>query len=191
MLASPIALRLREEGRMERFIADLVQKFEAGKMDRREFCQTVALAATVYAAGDAAQGQPSTGFKVLGINHFSYTCPDYKKPRDFFTSVFGLETAKDTGERANLMFGPGPGKGGTFMIVRNPVSNNKPAPQAVIDHFCFTLSNWNEERVRSAIKAKGLEISGGRNGSLHVLAPYNYDVQFANAVEENAFRRGA
>jgi hypothetical protein len=60
----------------------------------------------------------------------------------------------------------------------------------VIDHFCFTLSNWNEERVRAAIKAKGSEISGGRNGSLHVLAPYGYDVQFANDVEENAFRHG-
>ena len=44
-------------------------------------------------------------------------------------------------------------------------------------------------RVRAAIKAKGLEISGGRDGSLHVLAPYNYDVQFANDVEENAFRQ--
>ncbi len=172
---------------MERFIADLVRGFEGGKMDRREFCQTVALAATVYAAGEEANAQTSSGFKVLGINHFSYTCPDYTKPRDFFTSVFGLETAKDTGERANLMFGPEPGNGGTFMIARNPIRNNRPPPQAVIDRFCFTLSNWNEARVRAAIRAKGLEISGGRVGSLHVLAPYNYDVQFANDVEENAF----
>ncbi len=175
---------------MERFIADLVKRFEGGKMDRREFCQTVALAATVYAAGEDANAQTSSGFNVLGINHFSYTCPDYTKPRDFFTTVFGLEIAKDTGERANLMFGPEPGTGGTFMIVRNPVNNKRPAPQAVIDHFCFTLSNWNEARVRAAIKAKGSEISGGRDGSLHVLAPYGYDVQFANDVEENAFRHG-
>ena len=175
---------------MERFIADLVKRFESGKMDRREFCQTVALAATVYAAGDGANAQPSTGFKVLGINHFSYTGPDYTKARDFFTSVFGLEIAKDTGQRANLMFGPEPGKGGTFMIARNPVTNNRPPPRAVIDHFCFTLSNWNEERVRAAMRAKGLEISGGRNGSLHVLDPSsNYDIQFANDFEENAFRR--
>jgi hypothetical protein len=44
--------------------------------------------------------------------------------------------------------------------------------------------------VRGAIKAKGLEISGGRDGSLHVLDPFSYDVQFANIIEENAFRRG-
>jgi catechol 2,3-dioxygenase-like lactoylglutathione lyase family enzyme len=125
---------------------------------------------------------------VLGINHFSYTCPDYTKPKEFFTSVFGLESAKDTGDRTNLMFGPAPGDGGTFMIARNLFNDKRPRPQAYIDHFCFTLSNWNEARVRAAIRAKGLQISGGRDGSLHVQAPYNYDVQFANAVEENAFR---
>jgi catechol 2,3-dioxygenase-like lactoylglutathione lyase family enzyme len=176
---------------MEGLIADLVKRFESGKMDRREFCQTVALAATVYAAGEGANAETSSGFTVLGINHFSYTCPDYTKARDFFTSVFGLDVAKDTGQRANLTFGPEPGKGGTFMIARNPVNNNRPMPQAVIDHFCFTLSSWNEERVRAAIRAKGLELSGGRNGSLHVLDPnYHYDIQFANDVEENAFRHG-
>jgi len=107
---------------MERFIAGLVKDFESGKVDRREFCKTVALAATVYAAGDAAQAQPTRGFKVLGVNHISYTCPDYTRARDFFINVFGLESAPghDTGARANLMFGPQPGKGGSFIVTRNP-----------------------------------------------------------------------
>jgi catechol 2,3-dioxygenase-like lactoylglutathione lyase family enzyme len=177
---------------MERFIAALVKDFESGKVDRREFCTTVALAATVYAAGDAAQAQPAHGFKVLGVNHISYTCPDYTRARDFFINVFGLENAPghDTGQRANLMFGPEQGKGGSFIVTRNPAANNnKPASPAYIDHFCFTLSNWDEARVRAAMKAKGPEISGGRPGSLHVLDAYNYDIQFANIVEENAFKR--
>jgi catechol 2,3-dioxygenase-like lactoylglutathione lyase family enzyme len=176
---------------MERFIADLVKSFESGKIDRREFCKTVALAATVYAAGDAAQAQATRGFKVIGVNHISYTCPDYTRARDFFINVFGLENAPghDDGKRANLMFGPEQGKGGSFIVTRNPGSNNKPSAQAYVDHFCFTLSNWDETRVRAAIKAKGQEISGGRDGSLHVLDPYSYDIQFANIAEENAFRR--
>lgn len=177
---------------MERFIAGLVKDFESGKLDRREFCTTVALAATVYAAGDAAQAQPARGFKVLGVNHISYTCPDYTRARDFFINVFDLENAPghDTGARANLMFGPEQGKGGSFIVTRNPAAaNNKPASPAYIDHFCFTLSNWDEVRVRAAMKAKGPEISGGRPGSLHVLDAYNYDIQFANIVEENAFKR--
>ena len=177
---------------MERFIADLVKQFEGGAIDRREFCQTVALAAAVYATGDAANAQTGTGFKVLGINHLSYSCPDYTKARDFYTSVFGLENApgKDNGKQTNLMFGPPPGKGGSFLVARNARPSDRPAARAVVDHICFTLSNWNEERVRGTMKAKGHEISGGRDGSLHVLDPFNYDVQFANIVEEDAFRRG-
>src|SRR5216683_4947723 len=58
--------------RMERFIADLVQGLDGGKIDRREFCKSVALAAAVYGAGDAAQAQVQRGFKIIGINHMSY-----------------------------------------------------------------------------------------------------------------------
>src|SRR5205807_7675005 len=107
---------IREGSRMERFIADLVKNYESGKVDRREFCKTVALAATVYAAGDAANAQAPRGFKMLGINHISYTCPDYTKVRDWYVSVLGMESTpgKDSGKRANLMFGPEPGKGGAF-----------------------------------------------------------------------------
>ena len=178
---------------MERFIADLVRNFESGKLDRREFCKTVALAATVYAAGDAANAQAPRGFKVIGVNHLSYTCPDYTRARDFQINVFGLENApgKDDGKRANLMFGPEPGKGGSFIVTRNAdaTPSNRPPAQAYIDHYCYTLSNWDEARVRAAIKAKGQEISGGRPGSLHVLDPFNYDIQFAGIAEENAFKR--
>jgi len=46
---------IREDHGMERFIADLVKSFESGKIDRRQFCETVSIAATVFAAGGAAQ----------------------------------------------------------------------------------------------------------------------------------------
>jgi catechol 2,3-dioxygenase-like lactoylglutathione lyase family enzyme len=174
---------------MERFIADLVQAFETGSLSRREFCQTVALAATVYAAGDAADAEPAHGFKVLGINHISYSCADYIKARDFYTSVLGMESApgRDNGKRASLMFGPEPGKGGSFMGVRT-FEAKAPGP-AIVDHICYTISDWNEARVRATLKAKGLGVTG-RDGSLHVYDPFDYDVQIASAAAENAFRRG-
>jgi hypothetical protein len=177
---------------MEKFIAGLVKDFEIGKVDRREFCKTAALAATVYAAGDAANAQAPRGFKVIGVNHISHTSPDYTRARDFFINVFGLENTPghDTGQRANLMFGPEQGKGGSFLVTRNPgPASNKKQSDAYIDHFCFTLSNWNEASVRAAIEAKGQKVSGGRPGSLHVLDPYGYDIQYASIAEENAFKR--
>ena len=107
---------------MERFIANLVKDFESGKVDRRQFCETVALAATVYAAGEgAANAAPAQGFKVIAINHISYACADYRKARDFYSSVFGMTPVPqaDNGREARLMFGPPPGQGGSFLIPRN------------------------------------------------------------------------
>ena len=172
---------------MERFIADLVKKFESGKMDRREFCQTVALAAAVYGAGDAANAQATRGFKMIGINHISYACPDYAKARDFYTSVFGMESTpgKDNGKRANLMFGPEPGKGGSFIVARTAPNDAKPS-KAVVDHVCYTIPNWNDARVNATLKAHGLNPTG-RSGSVNVLDPFNYSVQLASSEAENPF----
>jgi len=93
--------------------------------------------------------------------------------------------------RANLAFGPEPDKGGNFVVVHNPGANPPKPTQAVIDHVCYTISNWDEGKVRAALKAKGFDKPTGRDGSLHVYDPFDYDVQIANAVQENAFRRGA
>src|SRR5207248_11078260 len=119
----------REDHGMERFIADLVKSFESGKIDRRQFCETVALATTVFAAGSAAQAAPARGLKMLGVNHISYACADYRVARDWYAKVFNTKIYNDKGMgRANLAFGgPEPGKGGAFIITRNFGANEKPA----------------------------------------------------------------
>src|SRR6185503_2496752 len=63
---------------MERFIDRLIDEFDSGKLGRREFCETMALATAVLASGGAAaNAAPSRGFTMLGVNHISYQCPDY------------------------------------------------------------------------------------------------------------------
>src|SRR5437899_11884363 len=81
-----------DDHRMERFIAGLVKDFERGKLDRREFCQRVALAAVVYGTGEAATAQATRGFKMIGINHTSCPWPDHGKARDYSTPAIGLES---------------------------------------------------------------------------------------------------
>ena len=58
----------------------------------------------------------------------------------------------------------------------------------MVDHVCYTIADWDEQKVRGALKAKSLEV-GGREGSLHVFDPFGYDVQIASAAGENAFKR--
>src|ERR1700680_3195816 len=171
---------------MERFIADLVKDFETAKVNRRQFCETLALAATVYAAGEsAANAAPARGLTMLGINHLSYNCPDYARARDWYTSVFGMESTpgKDSGKRANLMFGPAPGKGGNFAVTRTGETTS--AAKATVDHICYTIANGDEAKVRAALKAATGQNPTGRDGSLHVYDPFDYDVQIANSVQEN------
>ena len=174
---------------MERFIADLVRNFESGRINRRQFCEAVTLAATVYAAGDAAKAQPARGLKMLGINHISYSCADYTKVRDFYVKHLGMESVpgKDNGSRANLMFGPEPGKGGSFVVARNSPANPRPQAQAFVDHICYTIPNWDDARVDAALKATGRPFTA-RPGNKNVLDPFNYPVQLANIEEENPWK---
>jgi catechol 2,3-dioxygenase-like lactoylglutathione lyase family enzyme len=175
---------------MERFIENLIRDFESGRINRRQFCETFALAASVYASGASAANAPARGFRMLGVNHIAYDCPDYRPARDFYTSVFGLENIKEDGmTRANLAFGPPQGAGGGFLVVRNTPANAPPRARSTVDHVCFTVQNWDETKVRAALAARNLE-PNGRPGSWHVFDPYDFDLQFGNSVEENGFRRG-
>ncbi|HEX3484163.1 MAG TPA: VOC family protein [Micropepsaceae bacterium] len=171
---------------MEKFIAGLVKDFESGKINRRQFCETVALAATVYAAGDAAKAAPAKGLKMLGVNHVSYACTDYKVARDWYAKVFNTQIYNDKGMgRANLAFGPEQGKGGSFLITRNFGNNEKPAP-ATVDHICYTVANWDDAKVNDALKAAGTTPLG-RKGSVNVYDPYGFQVQIASIDGENPF----
>lgn len=172
---------------MERFIAGLVKDFESGKINRRQFCETVALAATVYAAGDPAKAAPAKGLKMLGVNHVSYACADYRVARDWYAKVFNTPIYNDKGkDRANLAFGPEQGKGGSFLITRNFGPNPpKPAP-AVVDHICYTVANWDDTRVNADLKAAGTN-PVGRKGSVNIYDPYGFQVQIASIDGENPF----
>ena len=173
---------------MERFIADLVKRFETGNISRRDFCEGVALAATVYAAGGAtANAAPASGLKMLGVNHISYACSDYRVARDWYAKVFNTKIYNDKGMgRANLAFGgPEQGKGGAFIITRNFGANEQPA-RAVVDHVCYTVANWDDTRVNNALKAAGTNPTG-RKGSVNVYDPNNYQVQIASIDGENPF----
>src|SRR5438477_36155 len=83
---------------------------------------------------------------------------------------------------ANLMFGPEPGKGGSFMVARNarPAADLPQPVRSVVDHICYTIPDWDEERVSAALKATGRPFTN-RPGNKTVVDPFNYPVQIANS----------
>jgi catechol 2,3-dioxygenase-like lactoylglutathione lyase family enzyme len=178
---------------MEKFISGLVKDFEAGKISRRDFCEAVALAAVVYGAGDAAKAAPAKGLKMLGVNHISYSCDDYRKARDFYAKTTSMQVLNDNSKnRANLAFGAEPGKGGAFLVARNFGANqsHQPGPSQV-DHICYTIANWNDQRLMASLTAAGtkpVDRNPGGN-SINIFDPNHYQVQLASIVGENAWRK--
>lgn len=177
---------------MERFMDGLVRDFEAGKISRRQFCEAAALAAAVYGAGDAAKAAPARGFRILGVNHISYSCENYAQIRDYYSSVLGMEVINDNHrDRANLAFGPEPGKGGAFVVVRNFGNTPRQPGAAQVDHICYTVPDWNDKRVMAELTAAGTKpvIRNPGGQSINVFDPNHYQVQLASIAGENAWRK--
>ena len=173
---------------MERFIDRLIAQFDSGELSRREFCETMAVATAVLASGGAAANAAApSGFTMLGVNHISYQCPDYRMARDFYRDVFGMQVVNDKGMgRANLAYGPAPENGGNFLVVHNPGNAPRPPTEGFVDHICFTIANWDEPKIKSELAAQGLaQRSRGGNGTMRVLDPFDFDIQFGNHIAEN------
>src|ERR1700751_584814 len=72
------------EDTMETFVATKLNEFETGKITRRKLIEALTLAATAGgAAGSAAAQTPDPALKAQLINHFSYTCPNFREAADW------------------------------------------------------------------------------------------------------------
>ncbi len=90
-------------------------------------------------------------FKIKTINHVTLTIANGSRERDFYQTVFGLPVRAMQGDGVTLAIGEG-----TDGIVFNASANN---PNAVsgINHACFTIENFDPERVMATLVENGLE----------------------------------
>src|ERR1700751_5417121 len=91
---------------MEGFVAQKLNEFETGKISRRRLIETLTLAATAAGAASAARAQPSDpALEAQLINHFSYTCPNFRQAADWYSKVFNLDQVGPTNRDVALPFG--------------------------------------------------------------------------------------
>src|ERR1051326_34571 len=204
---------------MDALIHTVLNQFETGKISRRTAIETLAVAAmTIYGAekfaGSELVAAPSAAAIVpdrvpldaLLVNHISYTCPDYRKARDFYADLMGMHVVDDRPDasnpqygQCNLMFGSGSksetpygAPGGTplsFLLPRsrNPQGqqgglrggNAQPESQVTIDHIAYTIADWDTKKVEEILKARGLNPRPDTPNSFHVTDPHNYDLQIS------------
>jgi len=149
---------------MEHIIAKLVQEFEHGRLSRRELIQSLAaVAASSIATSPAAAAQPKGRvFTATAFNHVSYQVADYRKSRDFYAGLFGMQVAHDNGGECELVFG------NNILIVRNrdrgiQQSPAQPSGTPRVDHIAYTVAGWDTDKsVKLALKAelerRGLQV---------------------------------
>jgi catechol 2,3-dioxygenase-like lactoylglutathione lyase family enzyme len=179
---------------MEGMIANLLSKFEQGKMTRRELVQSLAIAATgahaltspVAAEVVTPAASSVATFKTASLDHISYAVADYGRSRDFYADLMGWEVRSDNGEsQASLRIGDV-----GDIIIRNsrqPMSQareGRPPLTGVINHVSWRIEDFDTDSVKEELESRGLnprrdQAGGNDYDSYHVLDPDGWDLQIA------------
>lgn len=160
-------------------IAKLVEAFENGKINRRELIRSLAIATGSAGAAVPAIAADSV-LQATGVLHISYQVKDYKKTRDFYTNLLGMKVVKDTGQRCDLHVG------NEVIIIRNTTlssASSKPAEKAGVDHLCYSIANWNRDRIFNTLKQRGYKPEPEGDRDLQVKDPDGYHIQLSARQE--------
>ena len=133
---------------MEPIINDMVQRFEHGRLSRRELIQGLSLLVTASQAQAAASGpiQP-TGIVAAGIDHVSVLVSDLERSAAFYKNLFGLTVLSEDQEHGILRLG------NKHVII----SIRKEKPYGTVDHFGVRIENFNKAAVTQTLQQHGLK----------------------------------
>ena len=192
------------------FAATKLNEYEEGKISRRQLIESIVLAATATgaAAGTAAAQPQPVGVVAAGVNHVSYTCPDFKKAADWYSKVFNLDQVGLKDNEVTLPFGKMGEKPYnvtandvplTFLLMRTrplfgtPGGGNAPRPKPtnVVNHMAYTVADFETNRVQAELKAMGVEnIRATGPNAIHMNDAFGYDVEICG-LANSALTDGA
>lgn len=125
---------------METTISKIVQKYERGKISRRELISGLALLA---AAPRPAAAAPASTFKGLGFNHLALDVTDVTRSRDFYMKHLGMNVLRESASDCFLGLGP------DFLALFK-------REKAEMDHFCIAIDNFQVDAATEELKRQGL-----------------------------------
>ena len=116
----------------------LLNLYESRAIDRRRFLEGLGIAAAAAAIPASASAAPTGLLHVTGVNHFEIKSVDFRKTRDFYQQLFGLE-AETRADRAVVAM-----PGGAYLSIGavRPEQASK-----LIDHFCFGVTEFADPRT--------------------------------------------
>lgn len=153
---------------MEPIINDMVQRFERGRLSRRELIQglSLLLAASQVKAAPADTIQP-TGIAAAGIDHVSVLVSDLERSATFYKNLFGLTVLSEDKEHGILRLGS------KHVII----SIRKEKPYGTVDHFGVRVENFNKDAVTHTLEQHGLKPDENWQYGYYVKDPDGMNVQ--------------
>lgn len=132
---------------MHNEITHLVEKFETGKITRRQLVARLGTLVAVLSGAGKVLGQekPPSTFEAVGLNHIALRVPDVPRSRDFYRKHLGLTIARDGGENNCFL-----NCGDNFVAL---FRGDEPR----MDHYCYSVKNYDVRMAEEKLRAEGLE----------------------------------
>ena len=150
---------------METIIADLVNRFEGGRLTRRQLIQGLSM--LVANGSSAASAAQTAGLRGTGIDHVSILVEDLQRSATFYQNVFGMTPLSEDKPNQILRLG----------MKRTIVSLRHEGPAGVVDHFAISVENFNTQAVTERLVPHGLNPQQNVQFGFHVKDPDGVVVQ--------------
>lgn len=150
---------------MDTVICDLIDRFDAGTLSRRQLIQGLTV---LSAAGNAIPAAAqSTPFAARGIDHISIQVSDLRRSIEFYQKIFGLAILNEDTPNAIVRMG----------VTKTIVSLHQKPPLGIVDHFAIAIDNFNTESATATLQGHGLTPQTNLDYGFHVRDPEGVPVQ--------------
>ena len=142
-------------------IETMLNKFECGKLTRRQLVLSLAALAAV-----AQPGPQEKGCRAVSINHITVKVPDLHRTSKFYQEFFGMPLRQQSATTHIL------GVGKSFFGIEQ--GDNQPAS---VNHFDFGIETFNADAIRARLTELNLKFSGTSQESFKFNDPDGFLVQ--------------
>lgn len=155
---------------MESEVSRLVQRFETGKIDRRQLVAGLGSLVALVSMGQTAQAQePNSTFEATELNHIALRVTDVLRSREFYKQHLGMTVIRDGGERNCFM---SCGKNNFVALFKGEAAS--------MDHYCYSIKDFDVGKAEAKLKAEGVEPRVVRDaGRIYFPDPDGLTVQLA------------
>ncbi len=151
---------------MQNDVEKMVLDYEQGRITRRELIVHLGAIAAAMAVGGRATAEGTSTFRANGLNHIALYTPDIAVSRDFYVKHLGLKVVRE-------------GASNCFMTCDDNFVALFRSPESRLNHFCFSIDDYDVAQAEEKLKAEGLEPR--REGNrIYFNDPHGISVQLAS-----------